>query len=191
MAQYFENDENLKSERKEKKVYINNEDFSFLVDNGVFSKSGLDFGTRTLLENVNIENKDVLDIGCGYGPIGIYLAKDNNVDMCDVNKRALGLARDNLKLNKVSANVFESDLYENIDKKYDVIISNPPIRVGKTILYKLLFEAKDHLKKDGELIIVINKNQGAKSVLKDLNETYDATLVKKHKGFYVISAKMR
>lgn len=191
MAQYFENDENLKSEPIIIKVLINKEKYSFLVDNGVFSKKGLDFGTRTLLENINIKNKKVLDIGCGYGPIGIYLSKNNDVDLTDVNKRALSLAIKNLDLNKTKACVFESNLYENINKKYDIIISNPPIRVGKKILYDLLFQAKDYLNEDGKLFIVVNKNQGAKTVLRDLNEVYDAFVVKQHKGFYVICAEMR
>ena len=191
MSQYFENDKNLKSEMKEKTVIINNTNFVFMTDNGVFSKKGLDFGTRVLLENLpdNITG-DVLDIGCGYGPIGIYLKKkyNVNVDMIDVNERSLKLAIKNASLNRVSANIFYSDAFSNIDKKYNYVITNPPIRVGKEKLYEILFGSMEHLSKNGKLYFVINKDQGAKSVLRDLNEKYKAEIIKKDKGFYIICA---
>ncbi|MDD3452765.1 MAG: class I SAM-dependent methyltransferase [Bacilli bacterium] len=193
MAQYFENDDTLKSEETIKKVVINNKNYNFTTDNGVFSKKGLDFGTRTLLETININeiHGKVLDFGCGYGPIGIYIAQntDAEVHMIDINRRSLELARKNVNLNHVNVKIFESDIYQNISELYDYIISNPPIRVGKEILYKILFEAKKHLNKNGQLWIVINKNQGAKSVLKDLAEKYDVELITKNKGFYIICAK--
>ncbi len=191
MSQYFENDKNLKSEMKEKTVIINNINFVFMTDNGVFSKKGLDFGTRVLLENLpdNITG-DVLDIGCGYGPIGIYLKKKYkvNVDMIDVNERSLKLAIKNASLNRVSTNIFYSDVFSNIDKKYNYVITNPPIRVGKEKLYEILFGSIEHLSKNGKLYFVINKDQGAKSVLRDLNEKYKAEIIKKDKGFYIICA---
>ena len=190
MSHYFENDKNLKSEEKQIFTKINNQEFIFYVDNGVFSKKGLDFGTRTLLENVDNIHGDVLDFGCGYGPIGIYLSKTYHisVDMIDVNKRSLSLAHKNSILNKANTNVFESNLYENIHKKYDFIITNPPIRVGKEILYKILIDAKSHLKKDGELYLVIHKDQGAKTVYKMLEEHYKVQIITKNKGFYIIKA---
>lgn len=190
MSYYFTNDESLKSEVKKINVKINNLPFSFYTDNGVFSKKGLDFGTRTLLESLTNIKGNVLDIGCGYGPIGIYVAKTfkTSVDMVDINKRSLDLSLKNAKLNNVTVNIFESNLYENINKKYDFIITNPPIRVGKKILYQLLFEAKKYLNKDGELWLVINKDQGAKSVLKDLSLEYKTSIVTKNKGFYIIRA---
>lgn len=193
MAQYFENDTSLRSQEVEKRVIIKDIEYKFLTDNGVFSKSGLDFGTRSLLESLSLKNNkgDVLDFGCGYGPIGIFLAKTTNlnVDMIDINKRSVSLARKNASLNNVIVNVFESDIYSNISKKYEYIISNPPIRVGKKILYEILFGAKEHLNKNGELWIVINKAQGAKSLLKDLEREYTVELVNKNKGFYIICAK--
>lgn len=190
MSYYFTNDETLKSEVKKINVIINNLALSFYTDNGVFSKKGLDFGTRTLLETLPPLKGDVLDIGCGYGPIGIYIAKkyDVNVDMVDVNLRSLDLASKNSLLNNVKTNVFESDLYSSITKKYDFIITNPPIRVGKDILYKLLFDAKNHLNKNGQLWLVVNKDQGAKSLFKDLSKEYETTVVCKNKGFFVIRA---
>ena len=171
MSHYFTNDY-VKSEEKTVKVIIKNTHLKFIVDNGVFSKKGLDFGTRTLLENIQDIKGDVLDFGCGYGPIGIFIKKtsSSNVDMIDINDRAISLAKKNAKLNEVDVNIFKSNIYENIDKKYDYIITNPPIRVGKKILYEILFKAKEYLKENGKLLFVINKNGGAKSVLKDLEK---------------------
>ena len=191
MNHYFTNT-NLPSNIKEHTVIIKEKTYKFLTDNGVFSKNGLDFGTRTLLETLDLENikGEVLDFGCGYGPIGIYI-KDNtnsNVDMIDVNKRSIHLAKENAKLNNVNVNIFESDIYSNIEKKYDFIITNPPIRVGKKILYEILFGAKKHLKNDGQLWLVISKDQGAKSLLKDLEKEYIVSVQNKNKGFYIIKA---
>lgn len=194
MSHYFTNDY-VKSDKKKIKVKIKNKDYFFNVDNGVFSKSGLDFGTRTLLESLNLDeiHGDVLDFGCGYGPIGIYIADntDATVDMIDVNERSLALAKENIDINKVETHIFKSDVYENIDKKYDFIITNPPIRVGKKILYNILFGANNYLKDQGEMWLVVNKDQGAKSLLKDLSEIYDTEVVRKNKGFYIIRAKKR
>lgn len=190
MSHYFTNDY-VKSEEKTVKVIIKNIHLKFIVDNGVFSKKGLDFGTRTLLENIQGIKGDVLDFGCGYGPIGIFIKKtsSSNVDMIDINDRAISLAKKNAKLNEVDVNIFKSNIYENIDKKYDYIITNPPIRVGKKILYEILFKAKEYLKENGKLLFVINKNGGAKSVLKDLEKEYEVDVITKNKGFYIICAK--
>lgn len=189
MGHYFIN-EDLEHNKKIIKVIIKNEDFSFITDNGVFSKKGLDFGTRTLLENLDYKNINgkILDFGCGYGSIGIIVSKFTGleVDMLDINKRSIELAKENSKLNKVKTNIFESNIYENVQDKYDYIISNPPIRVGNEILYKILFEAKDHLNDNGKLIIVVNKDQGAKSLMGKLKKIYNVNLIAKNKGFFVI-----
>lgn len=192
MSHYFTNDF-VKSKEKEITIIVKNEKLTLVTDNGVFSKKGLDFGTRTLLETVSDLKGDVLDFGCGYGPVGIYLKKafNVNIDMVDINKRALALAKKNALLNKTEVNIFESNIYSNILKKYDAIVTNPPVRVGNKILYSILFEAKNYLKKDGVLWLVINKNQGAKTLAKKLEEYYEVTIAAKNKGFYVICAKNR
>lgn len=189
---YFDYDESLSSNEQVHKIKIKKTNYSFITDNGVFSKKGLDFGTRTLLETIPIERitGKVLDLGCGYGPIGIFVKFncDSEVDMIDINDRSINLAIKNAKLNKVKVNVFKSNGYENIKEKYNFIISNPPIRVGKKILYELLFGAKEHLESGGELWIVVNKNQGAKSLTHDLEREYNVEIVRKNKGFYIIRA---
>lgn len=193
VSYYFDKKTNVESKEVTTHSEINGNLYTFKTDNNVFSKKGLDFGTRTLLESIDIKNinGDVLDFGCGYGPIGIYIASNTNskVDMIDINDRALNLARSNAKINKVDVNIFESDIYNNITKKYDYIITNPPIRVGKDILYKILIGAKEHLKKEGHLIFVINKDQGAKSTMKNMEKYYNVKLIEKNKGFYVIDCQ--
>ena len=192
MSHYFTNDINLKHNVDKKNVVINGKEFTFFTDNGVFSKKGLDFGTRTLLESLPEDLKgDILDFGCGYGPIGIYLKKsyDCEVDMLDINERSVSLAKKNADLNNAKVNIFLSDIYSNVNKKYDYIVTNPPIRVGKQILYKILFDAKDYLKENGKIYLVINKDQGAKSLMKDLANSYKVSLVNKNKGFFVICAE--
>lgn len=195
MGHYFTNDEQLKSQEMTHQVIVRNVDLSFITDHGVFSKKGLDFGTRTLLESIpmDIIHGKVLDFGCGYGPIGIFLKKYNrdlDIHMIDINKRSLNLALKNAILNDVVVNIYESDMYQNVSETFDYIVTNPPIRVGKKILYEILKTAKEHLKKGGAIYFVIHKDQGAKSVMKDMKEEYEVSLVAKNKGFYVICLKV-
>lgn len=190
MSHYFTNEE-VKSKLEKRNVNILDKTFCFYTDNGVFSKRGLDFGSRTLINtllSLNISG-DVLDLGCGYGVIGIILSSffDIQIDMADVNKRAVHLTRMNIKENKVkNAYAFESDCYQNIDKKYDVIITNPPIRAGKKIVNTFLFEARNYLKENGVLYFVMNKDQGAKTAIKELCEIAKVEVLEKNKGFFII-----
>lgn len=190
MSHYFTN-EDVKSELRKTSVKVFDKEFIFNTDNGVFSKRGLDFGSRTLINTILEKEKlsgSVLDIGCGYGVIGIILSSffDIDVDMVDVNKRALHLTEMNIKENKVSCNCFYSDIYENVTKKYNAIVTNPPIRVGKEILYKFLFEASNYLVPGGALYFVVNKDQGAKSTIKDLEKVASVEVLEKYKGFFII-----
>ena len=192
MAQYFDNVE-LKSELRKIDVKIFDMNLSFYSDNGVFCKDKLDFGTRLLLENIDWNNVsgNILDVGCGYGPIGIVANKitGSHITMCDVNKRALHLAEMNCKENKVTANIVESSCYQNVEGTFDTIITNPPIRAGKKIVYEILFGAKEHLCSGGTLYLVIHKDQGAKSLIKDLEKEYEVEVLEKNKGFFVIKCK--
>lgn len=195
MAHYFTNEENLKSEIEKVIVEINGIPFYFYTDNGVFSKGELDFGTELLLKNFKYDdpnNKTLLDIGCGCGPIGIYVSHLGfTVDMSDVNKRAIHLSKMSLKEQGLNANVFESDAYKNITNKYDYIVSNPPIRVGKEKLYEIVMNAKEHLKDDGSLWIVVRKQQGAESMVRDMKNAYKTVeVIAKKKGFFIIKASL-
>lgn len=191
MSQYFDNDKNIKSERKIIKFNFNNKDFSIYSDNGVFSKDRFDYGTRVLLNSVDVDKLfgNVLDLGCGLGVVGIILGTFNkgiNIDMVDINERAIDLAKNNLVLNNVKANVFVSDIYSNIDNKYDFIITNPPIRAGKNVIRGFLLGSYDYLKDDGILYFVMRKDHGVKSMIKELSVKFNTSIVNKDKGFYVV-----
>lgn len=190
MSQYFDNDKNIKSERKIIKFNFNNKVFSIYSDNGVFSKDRFDYGTRVLLNSVDVDKLfgNVLDLGCGLGVVGIILGTFNkgiNIDMVDINERAIDLAKNNLVLNNVKANVFVSDIYSNIDNKYDFIITNPPIRAGKNVIRGFLLGSYDYLKDDGILYFVMRKDHGVKSMIKELSVKFNTSIVNKDKGFYV------
>jgi len=195
LEHYFTNNQNLKSELRDIKFSLNEYNFKFKSDNGVFSKNKIDYASlflvKTFLATNKIEFNSILDIGCGYGFIGIALSKilNKHVDMYDINKRAIHLCKMNIDINNVDAQVGESNIYENVENKYDLIITNPPIRVGKEILMEFLKGGLRRLNKDGELWFVISKDQGAKSVKKELEKIATCQIVDKSKGFWVISAK--
>ena len=110
--------------------------------------------------------------------------------MVDINKRAIHLCEMNIKLNKINAKIIESNIYENVNDKYDIIVTNPPIRAGKKVVLEILERAKEFLNKNGELWFVIRKDQGAKSMAKEIENTYNLEILKKSKGFYIFRAKM-
>ena len=192
MSQYFDNDNNIKHNKKIIEFYFNDKKYNLYSDNGVFSKDKFDYGTKLLLDSIDISklSGNVLDLGCGIGVVGIILGTNNkniNIDMIDINERAISLVRDNLTLNKVKANVFSSDVYSNVNKKYDYIITNPPIRAGKEVVRKFLLGGYDYLNDNGILYFVMRKDHGVKSMIKELESKYNVTIVNKDKGFYIVS----
>ena len=194
MGQYFTNDK-LPSNVKKTTCMVLGNKFTFLTDNGVFSKDGLDFGSRLLLESIPLEEVGgkILDMGCGYGVFGIVISKltSAHVDMVDVNLRALHLATRNAKENSVSnVSIFESNVYQNVSSKYSSIVTNPPIRAGKKVVYDIVMNAKNYLEDDGKLFLVIRKEQGAKSLIVDLEKIYTVDILKKSKGFFIIKCRL-
>lgn len=192
--QYFENNPNLKSEEHELTYYFKNTTLKFISDAGVFSKGSIDFGSSLLLKSVRINDAvKILDVGCGYGTIGVTIAKVNEnvtVDMVDVNLRAIELAKKNALNNGVSnVSIFESNMYEKVIDKYDLIITNPPIRAGKKIVHGICLGGYDHLNDNGSLWCVIQKKQGAESLLKAMKEIYqNVEVITKDKLYYIIKA---
>ena len=164
---------------------------TFTTDAGVFSKGEIDDGTRILLEALPEISGRVLDLGCGWGAVGVTLGKkypSARLVMADVNERALALSKKNLKDNQVTnAECVQSDVYANVSGAFDFIITNPPIRAGKAVIYSMFDEAKARLNPGGRLYIVIRKQQGAPSALKHLEEVYrSAKMIAREKGFWVI-----
>ncbi len=192
--QYFDNNENLKSELRKIKYKYGDYNFIFNSDLGVFSKDKIDEGSKILVEiylKYNNTNKKVLDIGCGIGFLGIVISKITNseVDMVDINNRAIHLCKMNIKENNVNAKVFVSDIYDDVTDKYDVIITNPPIRAGKRVYLTFLNDAFYHLRPLGELWFVMRTNHGVKTVIKNLKEKYQVDILEKSLGFYIVRVK--
>lgn len=190
MEHYFTNNNELVSNIITLTYQYNSFHFTFLSDNGVFSKKRIDYGSKLLLETylseVTIEEK-VLDVGCGYGFIGSVISRVNGsiVDMVDVNKRALHLAKRNTKNTSYKGDIFLSDAYQNVKDKYDTVITNPPIRTGKNKVLEILLGAFEHLNDNGKLYFVIRKDQGALSIKKIIEEKYSIQMINRSKGYIV------
>lgn len=188
---YYEDNQDLSHDFQTLTVDLLGLSMRFKTDRGVFSKNGIDYGSRVLLEDYQPEGaKTLLDVGCGYGTLGLTLAKkfDLSVTMVDVNSRALDLCRQNAIDNAVSNTEIElSNIYEAVSEKYDAIISNPPIRAGKEVVHEILTGAFDYLNDGGHLTIVIQKKQGAPSAQRKMEEVFgNCQLVARDKGYFIL-----
>lgn len=174
----------------ELKVTLLGQPFTFLTDSGVFSKKMIDYGSQVLLNTVDFEKgKMLLDLGCGYGPLGISLAKVQGVQatMIDINNRAIDLALKNAEKNDVTANIFQSNIYEKVTGTFDYIISNPPIRAGKQVVHTIIADSINYLNDGGSLTIVIQKKQGAPSAKAKMQEIFgNVDILKRDKGYYIL-----
>lgn len=174
-------------------VSLLGQSFHFYTDAGVFSKKKVDYGSQVLLNALDLERgKNLLDVGCGYGPLGISLAKVQGVQstMIDINSRAIDLAKKNAERNGVVAHIFQSNIYENVSEKFDYIISNPPIRAGKKVVHEIIEGAFDHLNQGGSLTIVIQKKQGAPSAKVKMENVFgNAEIIRKDKGYYILRSE--
>ena len=164
----------------------------FTTDAGVFSRDGLDRGTEILLNALPMLYGRVLDLGCGWGVVGVALGKRQpklEIVMTDVNARAVALARRNLAANGVRAAVVQGDGYASVEGTFDAIVTNPPIRAGKALIYQLFDDARVRLNPGGSLYVVIRKQQGAPSALKHLRETWPAAeMIEREAGYWVLRA---
>lgn len=174
----------------ELRVDLLGEKMTFLTDAGVFSKKMVDFGSQLLLKCLEVnQGETVLDVGCGYGPLGLSLAKAYGVQatMVDINNRALDLTRRNAEKNNAKATIFQSNIYEQVEGHFDHVISNPPIRAGKQVVHEIIEKSKDFLEIGGDLTIVIQKKQGAPSAKSKMEDVFgNCEILKKDKGYYIL-----
>lgn len=193
---YFAVAPDAKHDIHEINYQISNTNLHFLTDAGVFSKMRVDYGSTVLIkamQTVPFPSQNVLDVGTGYGPIGLFAAKfwpDQTVDMIDVNTRGLELAKQNAEKNAISnVNIYSSDCYDQVVGKFGLILTNPPIRAGKKVVSKIIAEAKNHLVEDGKLLVVIQKKQGEPSARKLMESVYgNCTILTRDKGYYILQA---
>ena len=192
---YYTNNVNARSDEKSFDYVLKGKKINFTTDIGVFSKGDVDFGSRLLVETFTEPeiSGNILDVGCGYGPIGLSLAKsypNRNVHMVDVNQRALELAKKNAINNKVeNVMIYESHCYEGISDKFAAVLSNPPIRAGKKVVHTIIEDAKNYLVENGELWIVIQKKQGAPSAKEKMEKVYgNCEMVDRDKGYFILKS---
>ena len=192
-SHYFMSDENLKPNYKMIKYPYSGKILTFITNSGVFSPNYIDSASQLLVSILPALKGRVLDLGCGYGYIGIALKIKNpdiEIVLSDVNYRALECAKMNCDSNDIDAVIIESDGFESIHGNFDYIINNPPIHAGKEVVFRLYKEAFDHLKIGGYLFIIIQKKHGANSHSKKLIELFGSySIIYKHKGYYIYSCK--
>ncbi|ALS02034.1 methyltransferase [Enterococcus silesiacus] len=191
---YYTENPDLAHDLEQWSFELRGKKFQFLTDSGVFSRNTVDFGSRVLIDAFEWEELPegkLLDVGCGYGPIGLTLAtlSGRTVEMIDVNQRAVALAQENAKKNHVeNVDIHTSNIYaETHEQQYAAIISNPPIRAGKRVVHEILSEAHPRLLVGGTLTIVIQKKQGAPSAEKKMEAVFgNVEIVTKDKGYYIL-----
>lgn len=190
MKQYFDNNIDLKDEPKELKYTFNNNELLFKTNSGLFSKDEIDSYSEILLNNIEDDNyQSILDLGCGYGFLGICLSKKYNclITFIDITERACKYTMENCRINSINnCTIIQSDGIK-IKDKFDLITLNPPIHAGKEVTYRLCQEAFNSLNDNGCFYLVIHKKHGAKSMLEYLKTlTTNVTIEYKKKGLYVI-----
>lgn len=194
MNHYYTDNKDLNSERKEFEYYFDNEVFRFTTDNGVFSKKSVDYGSYILVKSIYKKDlgSSLLDLGSGYGPIGIIIKRFNpdvEVEMVDVNSRAAELCVLNNSNNSTDIKVHLCDDISKLDHKFDTIVLNPPIRAGKSVIYSLYEKSKEMLNEKGHFYIVIRKAQGAMSSIKKLETLFDTVeIIERDSGYLVIDS---
>ena len=191
---YSKNQDDLESNPSFYQFNFKGESFKFKTDNGVFSKDYIDYGSFAMLKEFKPNNIDlpILDMGSGYGPIGIVVSRlyNKHVVMAEINERAYNLSLENIKNNNADCEAYNSNLFEKIEGfKFSSVITNPPIRAGKAIVLSIYDGAYKQLEVDGELWVVIQKKQGAPSSKEYLEKLFgNCEIINRDKGYYILKS---
>jgi 16S rRNA (guanine1207-N2)-methyltransferase len=192
---YYAKQPAVESDEQQFSTTLRGQLMHFYSDRGVFAKKGIDFGTKLLIDTLQLSrDAQVIDVGCGYGPIGLSIAKESSarsVTLVDVNERAVKLARKNAEANNIQGvDIYESDLFSTVERRdFDAVITNPPIRAGKQVVYRLFEAAFEHLKAGGQLWLVMHKKHGDPSAFQKLTEQFGRVEEKtKKKGYRIFCA---
>jgi 16S rRNA (guanine1207-N2)-methyltransferase len=192
MAQYFEANPELDRKFRRLSLYLNGREFTFETCSGVYSKDAIDEYSLMLVNGTvsyRVSGR-VLDLGCGYGVIGIILKSrypEIELTLSDVNAAAVELTRANLQLNAVTGTAVCSDGFEKLTGEFDLVVLNPPIHAGKAVVYRLFSETFEHLREGGRLVLVMQKKHGAESALRELRGGFkDAVTLYRNNGIYIL-----
>ncbi|MGM9929578.1 MAG: class I SAM-dependent methyltransferase [Bacillus sp. (in: firmicutes)] len=195
---YYSKNPTTESDPKHWEFSLRGKTFRFKTDNGVFSKKEVDFGSRLLIDSFECPEDtegDILDVGCGYGPMGLSIAyayPDKKVEMVDVNARAVQLAKENAATNGIgNVVIYESDVFANVQNaSFAAVLTNPPIRAGKQVVHEIFEKSYEHLSSNGELWVVIQKKQGAPSAMEKMEALFgNVEVVAKKKGYFILVSK--
>jgi 16S rRNA (guanine1207-N2)-methyltransferase len=178
------------------RTYLRGKSFEFLTSSGVFSKHRVDLGTRLLIESMLLPKKGcVLDMGCGYGAVGIAAAASNPrlfVILVDVNARAVWLARQNVERNLVgNAEVRRGCLYAPVeDLIFDCVLSNPPVSAGLETVKKMIIEAPGHMARCGVFQMVVKSKVGGKRLRAIFDEAFgNVEVLARESGYRVLMSR--
>jgi len=194
MEHYFKENENLKHNLKIIEYSFKNRIYKFMTDSGIFSHEHIDPATDILLRNIDARSGTLLDLGCGYGCIGIVLAGTYDIELTqsDINPAAVKLTEQNCKLNNIVSKTVVSDGFDNISENFDTIVINPPIHAGKNVTYSLYEGSFEHLNSGGSLYVVTLRKHGAESTKAKLSEIFgNIETVYKKKEYYVFRCDKR
>jgi 16S rRNA (guanine1207-N2)-methyltransferase len=194
MSHYFIDDHNLEDDFRRFRYFFAGHSFVFTSNSGLFSPGHVDAESDLLIRNIPPLQGSLLDLGCGYGAVGIALGRAYGLrlTLADVNPRALQCAEINCRDNAVQAEILLSDCFANIPGSFDSIALNPPIHAGKAVVYAMFEQSIEHLNARGAFYIVMLEKHGAKSAMKKLAEIYGAgncEILYKKKGEYIFCCK--
>lgn len=194
---YFAIRPQVKSRPQRIRARLRGREWTFFTDRGVFARNGVDAGTRLLIEAMRIDPTDqVLDVGCGYGPVGLVaaaFAPAGRVVLVDINERAVALAAENARLNQLSnVEVLQGDGCAAVaGRRFTVVVSNPPIRAGKATVRRLVREVWAHLVAGGRFYFVVRTAQGARTLARDVADVFGSLTELERKGGYRVYEAIR